>query len=348
MEHKVYLSAVSTKLGSDIKTPEAVAEECDIKDPGELRRIIRRAGPTQLFRFAPNESLEDASQEVSQAAIRHAGLSLKDIQGIYTSTACATTLDLMPSLARVLGDRLGLNNINLTPVGLGCVGGLDAILQARNQLVVDSLENRSSNYLVVVGDQTSRSLERGDRATAFLFSEGVSAVIMTNNPITDGYELSRIATSGLEADGFAMRLPNPLATPTATRFRMDGNAVYEFAVKKAIPRIPLLLGFENIPQNCYIIPHQGSRAVVNQVSLQLGVDADRVYTRGIEDIGNTNGASTLFGLADALSGGLIGPNQSVILGVFGADMKVGAAYLEPRGVPAKIMGLSSFQQSRSN
>jgi len=329
----VYITGLGTQLGSDEVSLEEMGRRFELSDK-ELRNLQRKCGPTRLYRYARGESLEPCALDACRTAIRNASLSPEDISGIYTSTGGPVGEYALPDLARVLALRMGLNEIDTVGISMGCVGGIDGILAARNRLIVDSLQGRTANYLVVCGDQTGLTHRASDRATAFLFSEGVACFVLSNHARA-GFRIDSINSVSAAGDPFCMKLKNAHVEPRA-KFEIDGEAVYEFAIKTALPTISRLLGLKSIPADTYCIFHQASLSILRQMATQADLDSDMVYLDGVRQIGNTSGASVMFGLEDAIKKGYVCRADRVLLGTFGVGLKVAAALLSPLGDPQNI------------
>jgi len=330
---------IGTYLGSKETSVEEVAERFEFRNEKKRAIVLGRCGTTNLYCFDENESLEKATVLAARKAIKNAGILVSEISGIFASTASYTTEYYMPGYARILGRGLGLSGIDMLQVGLGCVGSLNALEAACNRLSRDTLEGRTSYYLVASGDQSSRVGIPEDKSTALLFSEGAAAFVITNENYADCYKINDINSIALDGDIFCMKLPRyeQGSQEFDGRFRMNGGGVLEFVVDKALPMIPQLLGFEKFPRDVYFLPHQGSFAILDKVQEDSGIPDENFYKDGIKTIGNLSSASYMFGLEDILKRGLVRPDQKVLIGVFGAELKVGAALLTPRGDPRLLV-----------
>ena len=72
------------------------------------------------------------------------------------------------------------------------------------------------------------------------------------------------------------------------------------------------------------------------MAAQADLDDELMYYDGIREIGNTSGASVMFGLEDAMEKGYVRRARRVLLGAFGVGLKVGAMLLSPVGDPQEI------------
>jgi 3-oxoacyl-[acyl-carrier-protein] synthase III len=234
---------------------------------------------------------------------------------------------------------MGLANILVDHVGIGCCGGLQAIRAAYSQLVVDAMRGRIGHALVVVGDQSSRILDPTHKQTGTLFGEGVAAALLTTSPtLAAGYEIIGAETrSLLGASLGALRLRNPHARQDGAlpKFEMDGRRIFAFG-ELAVGHFLGLLGLESWPHGTYLVPHQPNLRMLEAMIERAGLDPRLVYVDGIRTIGNTSGPATLLGLEDALRRRLVPDGASVMLGAFGAELQVGAVLLRPVDPPSLI------------
>jgi 3-oxoacyl-[acyl-carrier-protein] synthase-3 len=331
----VYITGIGTRLGSRKVTVEQIGERLNAS-PRELERLRRKCGTTVLYRFQEDESFEACAVEACRIAMRHAGIAFEDVSGIYSSTGGPVTEYLVPDVARILADRMGIANIDTVGVSMGCVGGLDCVIAAGNRLVVDRHEGKTGHYLIVCGDHPAMTHRADDKSTAYLFSDGVACFVLTTQA-RDGYRIDRMGSVSAPGDPMCMKLRSPYLDPAA-RFEMSGEAVYEFAIKTALPAILELLQVGSVPAGTYCVFHQASLSILRQLAFQAGLADEDVYFDGIQQIGNTSGASVMFGLEDALKKNYIRHGSRVLLGAFGLGLKVGATLLAPVGNPRRIVG----------
>jgi 3-oxoacyl-[acyl-carrier-protein] synthase III len=339
----VYITGLGTRLGSKIVTIEEIfknipKEGGEVLTEKEMKGLKRRSGINQIHRFSETENLRDVALDVARQVVGFSKISVAEVSGVYSSTASNSGDYDMPSLARILGQDLGLQEFRALPIGIGCVGGLDALLHASLQLTEDTKRGKIASYLVVCGDHISRTLNPKDKTTIILFSEGVASLIVTNKRPENGYGIRTIDTLCLPGDGFCMSLKNKKAFPNSEGFYMNGKAVSEFVLDQALPRLIPLLGLDKIAQTYYVAPHQGSAKIVDWVSGVFNIPRENVYNEDIGEIGNLVGASYMFAFYNALRKGYIQRDQTVVPIAFGADLKAGGMVLEPIGEPRRIIG----------
>lgn len=323
--------AVARRLGSSV-IKAAEIEALFEREPGT---ILGLSGVSQLHKIAPNEDLVSLSADACRDAIAKVNLPLSKVTGLFTS--CNPTTDyLMPSLAPLVASKLGLTHLLALNIGMGCAGGVQALQAAYNQLAVDSLAGKVSYYLVVAGDHTSRMLDKSSWKTAILFSDGVTAALVTNDTaIPGGFSVERIASETYAGENVdVINLPNALALGDGSerssyQLHMRGRGVFEFGTRIA-PRVRVLSGLDCF-DDVYIIPHQANIRMLNELVPAFEVRPEQLYTDGITRIGNISGAACFLGLEDVMdTPSLRQGTSTVLLCAFGAELQVAAAVLKDR------------------
>lgn len=324
---EIRITGLAHRLGSTILEAEEI-ERYFQRDPGTIAAL---SGVSRLHRIAEHEDLVILSREACIDALGRAGVERERVSGIFTS--CNPTTDyLIPSLAPLVAQKLDITHVMACNIGMGCAGGVQALQAAYNQCVVDSHKGKVSYYLVVAGDHTSRMLDKESWKTAILFSDGVSAAVVTNDPKAKGGFLVEQVTSETYAGESVdvINLPNVLAMNGGSNraeilLHMRGRGVFEFGTRIA-PRVKQLTGFSNF-DDCYIIPHQANIRMLNELIPNLGIREDQLYRDGITQIGNISGAACFLGLEDAQRRGLTDNAQTILLCAFGAELQVAVAIL---------------------
>jgi 3-oxoacyl-[acyl-carrier-protein] synthase-3 len=323
----IRITGVAHRLGSEILHPETL-ENYFKRDPGTVEQL---SGVTRLHRMAPNEDLVTLARDAAVDALAAANVPLSRVSGIFSS--CNPTTDyLIPSLAPMVASKLGLTHVLACNVGMGCAGGVQALQATFNQLLADTALGKISTYVLVTGDHISRMLDKESWKTAILFSDGISAVVVTNDPqATGGFLVERVASECYAGESVdVINLPNALATrdsetPRICMLQMRGRGVFEFGTR-IVPRVRELSGVEDFSK-FYIIPHQANVRMLNELPTPFGIHDEQLYTDGITKIGNISGAACFLGLEDCLNRGLDKKAERILLCAFGAELQVAVAVL---------------------
>ncbi len=324
---KIRIVGLAHRLGSTVIEAEAIEQHFN-RDPGTIAAL---SGVSRLHRIAEHEDLVILSREACLDALSRAGIDRSQVTGIFTS--CNPTTDyLIPSLAPLVAQKLDITHVLAINIGMGCAGGVQALQAAYNQCVVDSHNGKTSYYLVVAGDHTSRMLDKESWKTAILFSDGVSAAVVTNDERAQGgFLIEQVRSETYAGESVdVINLPNCLALGPDTKrseilLHMRGRGVFEFGTRIA-PRVKELTGFSNF-DDCYIIPHQANIRMLNELIPNLGINEDQLYRDGITRIGNISGAACFLGLEDAERRGLTDSAKHILLCAFGAELQVAVAIL---------------------
>ncbi len=320
-EFTISIVGIGTELGSEVRTAEELGKRFSLTADD----VTSKTGVTQLlFSKITLESLGfRAIKKIPQ-------LDLSRVSGIFGSSNPTGTY-LMPTPTAAIAAKLGLCPVIVDHIGLGCAGGLQALRNTYNQLAIDTLKNKISYYIVWAGDNTSLICEPGNEKTAFLFSEGAAALLVTNDPTVQmGYRIKTIDTKSLLGPKvYALSLENPYHFRGTPKIEMQGGSLFRFGVE-ILPDMLGLVGLKKLDKDMYLIPHQANLRMLDAMIRRFKLDSDHVYTEGISTIGNTSPSAVFFGLEDALRRKLIPTGcDKIILGAFGAELQVGAVLLEP-------------------
>lgn len=303
-------------------------------------KVTAKTGVTCLRRLGDGESIVGLARDAARDALARARVAPGALTAVFGSSN-PTADDVLPSFTAAVAHALGLRDLVVDHVGLGCCGALQCLRNAFNQLTADALDGRVGYALVVAGDHTSRILDPARRQTGTLFGEGAAVALLTNDPgARTGYVIERVATRSLLGDGlYALRLRNPWAAGEGAplpRLEMDGARVYDFGVA-AVESFLSLLKLDAMPEGGALVPHQPNLAMLDAMTARAGLDPANVYVDGIRTVGNTSAPAALLGLEDGLRRAIVRCEQPVVLGAFGAELQVGAALLTPVD-PAALLG----------
>lgn len=327
----VNVVGVARRLGKTVIKASEI-EALFEREPGTIQGL---SGVSQLHKIGPDEDLVSLSAQACIDALNVVNIPLAKVTGVFTS--CNPTTDyLIPSLAPLVAAKLGLSHLLALNIGMGCAGGVQALQAAYNQLTVDSLLGKTSYYLVVAGDHTSRMLDKSSWKTAILFSDGVTAAVVTNDEsIPGGFTVNRVASETYAGESVdVINLPNALALEDGSeragyQLHMRGRGVFEFGTRIA-PRVRALSEVECFDK-VYIIPHQANIRMLNELVPAFEVRPDQLYTDGITRIGNISGAACFLGLEDVMNNpSLLNGAETVLLCAFGAELQVAVGVLTLR------------------
>jgi 3-oxoacyl-[acyl-carrier-protein] synthase-3 len=184
------------------------------------------------------------------------------------------------------------------------------------------------NALVVGAEIYSRILDWNDRGTCVLFGDGAGAVVLAPS------ELPGILSAHLHADG---RYRDILAVPggvangeiQGTPFlRMDGGAVFKFAVKVLAEVAREALSANDLPSSAidWLIPHQANIRIMEATMKKLALPMERMVST-VAEHANTSAASIPLALDVAVRDGRIQAGHHVMLAGVGGGFTWGSVLL---------------------
>lgn len=331
---KPSIIGLACKLGSRVIPLEEIANQF-----GTIPENIKsKSGITKLYVCEQDENIVDITVETVRSVLQHTDIKIDQIDGIFGSSN-PTSKTLIPSFTVQVATKVGLKNAIADHIGLGCCGGLQALRNAYNQLIVDSLNDHISYYLVVAADETSKILDPDNFSTSILFSEGCGVMVVTNDSerYDDRLTIEHINTKSLLTDQVSVesiKLSNRYFNAGESSFiQMDGKSIYRFGttIMDDIMECAGISLMQFKQDEMYLVPHQPNLRILQSLMEKNKLTEGQMYINGIKTIGNTAGPATFFGLHDALQRDMFSTKRRVILGAFGAELQVGGALFTPQG-----------------
>ena len=306
--------------GNPVTNNDLVARGIDTSDEW----VVERTGIRQRHLAAPEVTSSELAYEASLRAIAAAGVEPADIDLIIVATS--TPDYIFPSTAALLQARLGITNggaaFDLQAV---CTGFAYALATAEK-----FIRSGSHKRALVVGAEVfSRILDWNDRGTCVLFGDGAGAVVL------EASDRPGILATALHADGShnpILSVPGQINRGEVVGdpfLRMDGQAVFKFAVKVLVDVAREVvaeagIGIDDVD---WLIPHQANIRIIQATGKRLGVPVEKVIaTVGLH--GNTSAASIPLALDLAVRDGRIQRGHKILLEGVGGGFTWGAALLE--------------------
>jgi 3-oxoacyl-[acyl-carrier-protein] synthase-3 len=305
--------------GRPVSNDALVARGIDTSDAW----ITERTGIRARHLAVPGETSSALALPAAQAALKAAGKAPADIDLLIVATS--TPDFVFPSTACLLQARLGIGDCAAFDVQAVCSGFVYALATADNFIRA----GQSRCALVIGSEVFSRILDWHDRSTCVLFGDGAGAVVLTAS------EKPGILATALHADGSQagiLSVPGNVSGGAVTGdpfLRMDGQAVFKFAVKVLDEVAREVAGKASLPlgQIDWLIPHQANLRILAATARKLGLDAGRVVAT-VDHHGNTSAASIPLALDEYVRAGRIGAGQKVLLSAVGGGFTWGAILLE--------------------
>lgn len=306
--------------GNPVSNDDLVARGIDTSDDW----VVSRTGIRTRYLAPPDVGSSDLALVAAQRAIEVAGCAANDIDLIIVATS--TPDYIFPSTATLLQSKLGIgNNGAAFDVQAVCSGFVYALSIAEK-----FIRSGSHKRALVVGAEVfSRILDWTDRATCVLFGDGAGAVVL------EASERPGVLTTALHADGShhpILCVPGNVATGQVVGdpfLRMDGQAVFKFAVKVLGDVAHEVLDAAGVAADSvdWLIPHQANIRIIQATAKRLGLSMEKVVAT-VDRHGNTSAASIPLALDLAVRDGRIRPGQRVVVEGVGGGFTWGAALID--------------------
>jgi 3-oxoacyl-[acyl-carrier-protein] synthase-3 len=306
-------------LPERILTNDALADRVATSDEW----IRSRTGIRQRHIAADGEQTSDLALAAARDAVAAASLRPEDVDLIVVAT---TTPDIIfPSTASILQAKLGAAGGPAFDVQAVCSGFVYALAIA-DRMVAGGL---ARNALVVGAEVYSRILDWNDRGTCVLFGDGAGAVVLVPS------QAPGIMSAHLHSDG---RYKDILCVPgqvnqgvvTGTPFvRMDGHAVFKFAVKvlAEVAHEALTANRKTVADIDWLIPHQANIRIMQSTAKKLKLAPAKLIAT-VDRHGNTSAASIPLALDESVREGKIKRGDTVMLEGVGGGFTWGATLLD--------------------
>jgi 3-oxoacyl-[acyl-carrier-protein] synthase-3 len=305
--------------GSPVSNDDLVSRGIDTSDAW----VRERTGIGFRYLAEEGQTTHGMAAAAARRALDAAGLLPADIDLVIVATT--TPEMIFPSTACLVQNELGI------PAGCAafdvqavCSGFVYALT------IADKFIRSGANkrVLVVGAERLSRILDWSDRTTCVLFGDGAGAVVLVADEETgilatamhaDGSQTDILSANAQMAGGSVVGIPF---------IRMDGQAVFKFAVKVlAEVGTEVLeqagLGHEDLD---WLVPHQANIRIMQATARKLHVPTERVVAT-VEQHGNTSAASVPMALDVAVRDGRIRRGQTALLEGVGGGFTWGAVLL---------------------
>lgn len=285
--------------------------------------ISERTGIRARHIAAVGEASSDLALHACQRALAAAGRAANDVDLIIVATS--TPDYIFPSTAALLQKKLGIiNGAPAFDVQAVCSGFIYALSVAEK-----FIRSGSHRCALIVGSEVfSRIMDWSDRGTCVLFGDGAGAVVLeaANSP---GVLATALHADGSHAD--MLSVPGQVCGGQVTGdpfLRMDGQAVFKFAVKvlAEVANEVLHTAGLTVDQLDWLIPHQANVRILQSTAKKLGLPSEKCIVT-VDHHGNTSAASIPLALDKAVRQGRIQPGQNLLLEGVGGGFTWGAVLL---------------------
>jgi 3-oxoacyl-[acyl-carrier-protein] synthase III len=300
---------IGANIPETVITNEVIAKRFGITE----EEIYRKTGILERRYESTGASLTDMCEVAGIRAIKDAGLNPMDIDMVIIGTNTHDT----HITAALVQDRIGALQCAGLDLHSGCSSFITALATGA-QFVQTGLYK---NVLVIAVDKCSSLLNPMDKKTALLFSDGAAAVVVGQVEENKG-----ILGITMQMDGSGGKY---LHLDENKNIKMDGRAVFEFAVNKfpeAVHKVLEVSGL-NLADVDFIVPHQSNLRIIEKGIETLGYPIEKVHTKTIQYYGNSSAPTVAIGLYEEVKQGKIKDGDLVVLVGYGAGLGWGAITL---------------------
>lgn len=292
--------------------------------------IMERTGIRQRY-IAKDETTSSLCIDAAKQAIKNAGINKDMIDAVIVAT---TTPDYaaFPSTACLVQAGLGLREVAAFDLSAACSGFIYA-----TEVAVQMLRGgQYRNILVLGADTLSKVSNWKDRSTVVLFGDGAGAAVLGEVKKGFGVLSTKLGSRGQDFDKLIIPIGGSKTPITAENvdspdryIKMDGKAVYKFAVTTIIGIIEEALASANLKKEdiAFFIPHQANKRIIEYAADKLGLSPNQVYVN-IDRYGNTSAASIPIALNEACEKGLLKSGDVVVTVGFGAGLTYGTSIIK--------------------
>lgn len=305
-QKSIKISALGSYLPEKVVSNDDLAKLVDTSDEW----ILSHTGIKQRRYASENEKASDLAIK----AIKDMNHDLNDVDAIIVATATPDYYGF-PSTACIISEKLKLKSVNVAfDITAGCTGFIYALENARALICA----NTAKKVLVVGVEILSKVVDFSDRNTCVLFADGAGCALVESSRNVFNSIL------GVEKAG-----STKLYIDNKSHIKMDGRAVYNFAVKRIVETILNLVEKNNLKleEIDYIVSHQANIRILQAAAKRLKID-ENIFFSNVDEVANTSAASIPIALTSLNKSKKLIDGSKIILVGFGAGLTYGGSYIE--------------------
>lgn len=328
----VKIAGTGSYLPARVVTNDEIAPQLQSTDEW----IFSHTGIVSRHVAAPEESAATMGVAAARAAMAAAGAEPAEI-GLVVLATTAPDYANYPSTACLVQAALGCANAAAFDLSAACSGFVYGLEMAKCYL----LAHPGRKALVIGSELLSRHIDWTDRSNAMLFGDGAGAVVLEAVP----GDVSPRVRSILGADGTGASLIHrdcgnrrPLSGDPVHQaadkmdvayLRMDGHAVFTFAVRKLAEILGTLCRETSLEPSALdmVFAHQANIRILDAVARRMKLTMEKFYTN-LKTVGNTSSASIPLCLDQAAREGVLKDGMKLVLAGFGSGLTWAGSLVE--------------------
>ena len=319
----VKISAIASASG---KEQHDVAEICSsFLDERHVKRLIKTLGFEKIRQIPLNMTTADMCVQLSNDLLEELKVSKSSIDALIFVTQ--TNDSIAPASVFSMQNRIGLSSdCYLNNIINGCAGSMHGLLEGISLISA----GMASKVLVCFGDTYCKLHELADadqKANVALFGDGAGAVVLRGEESESAEAVYTAMAHSAGDKGEALTLQ--YGTEETPVIRMDGQAVFKFAVRKVPEIIEEMLKKADVSREDvdYFVLHQANRRIIEAAAKRVGVEIEK-FPMNLGEYANTSAASVPILLNEMNRDGKLKRGQKIILAGFGAGLTWAGCLME--------------------
>ncbi len=304
--------SVGSERGNRVVTNE---EMCTMID-STPEWIEQRTGITERRWIDETQTPLSMAVGASRTALERAGITPEQVSAIVVATV--SHFQQTPALACHIAFELGCPDPAAFDLSAACAGFGFGLATAETLV-----RGGTSEYVLVVGvEALSLMLDKSDRSTAFIFSDGAGAVVVGPSetpgmgPVVWGTDPK--ATDVIMTDDWTMTMPKG----EFPFLKMEGRQVFRWATTFIAEKSAEAIAAAGLTpdQLDVFIPHQANNRITDSMLRHLKLPENVVVSRDICTMGNSSAASIPVAMDALLEQGQAKSGDTALVIGFGAGL----------------------------
>lgn len=313
-------------IGTGSALPEKTVTNQDLEKLVETTdEWIKSRTGIEKRHIAVTETTTSMAVEAAKHAMENAGILAEEIDLIIVGTVSGDMC--FPSTACQIQDAIGAGNATAYDINAACAGFLFGLA------IADAyMKSGMAKTALIVGAETlSKMMDWKDRGTCILFGDGAGAAVVR----ADEAGILSMVQGSDGARGNALICHNRTVNNPFTEnsrepdyTKMDGQAVYKFAVKTVPAAITEALDKAGVSadQIKFFLLHQANIRIIEAVAKKMNQPIKKFPTN-LQECGNISAGSVPVLLDFVNQKGQLAKGDKIVLAGFGAGLTWGAAVL---------------------
>lgn len=292
---------------------------------------IRERTGISARHISTGESVADMAAAAAAKAMESAGKSVQEVELILVAT-CSPEM-LLPCCACQVQRIIGADNAVAFDINAACSGFVFALSTAYSYMQAGMYKNA----LIIGSEVLSKLVDWTDRSTCVLFGDGAGAAFVEiqeerqeNASGIIGILQGSDGAGGMVLSCYDRPICNPYTVPNEKSgyVKMDGQAVYKFAVKQVAVCIQETLQKVDmdISEVDLFVLHQANIRIIEGVAKRLQADIGK-FPANLHKVGNMSSATIPVLLDELNRSGKLKRGDKVVLAGFGAGLTYGACVI---------------------